>query len=714
MTATSTFQVGMNTDLHPKYQKDGSYRFALNSVLETNSGELPYISSEGSNEICATNFPSTKSIIGHSLTDNEEVVLFLYDPDGEHEIGIYSPANCTYTTTAKGECLNFSSSHPVNALFRIRNGCERVIYFTDNYNEYRVANLTDTASWVDENSDIISCDRIAFYRNHTFPCIGLFTGEGDVGIKEGGGALKIGTYYFAIRYLDDEQNPTDWFLITRPVAIADEPFNLTNNASTVSFYDGGSNVETSPYYVSPTNKSIKLFLNNLDYPNFAFYQLAVIKRTGDAGEIEGVDILFPEGMTQSSGNSYTYTGQSSQIFTQTSLDEVLSTRTQTDKVAAHAQIDNKLFLAGIENDQYDYSTFQRYASKVKAEWSKDDTTSPVDAYVKQGNYYFLNSSFMEDEVYALGIMYVMEDGSLSPVFPIPGRPANTSVTGSNSYIGTNGVADDTLDWDTGEAQYGDTYNASKLKRWQHISTATKYSSGPIGGLMGYWESSTTYPTIDSCTDHVDGYWGRDWTGTLIEPGVTKVRHHRMPGPELRDAAEEATGFRVGVKFTNVEYPPGAVKHYFVYGDRTFEKTIIAKGLLIPLYYANPVVADLVAKFFPERLVPKEISYVNTVLDPDVDVPVKVNAFICSEGLLKNKDITGKYFRIEKVYYDPLYTTPQVGEDIEIDSLVIPAGNFFGVPISGQWWDFTKYDLPSPSFQLHYNSVYQDTESTVFL
>jgi len=31
---------------------------------------------------------------------------------------------------------------------------------------------------------------------------------------------------------------------------------------------------------------------------------------------------------------------------------------------------------------------------------------------------------MADEVYALGIVYVFKDGSTSPVFHIPGRPAD--------------------------------------------------------------------------------------------------------------------------------------------------------------------------------------------------------------------------------------------------------------------------------------------------
>ena len=40
---------------------------------------------------------------------------------------------------------------------------------------------------------------------------------------------------------------------------------------------------------------------------------------------------------------------------------------------------------------------------------------------------------MSDEVYALGRVYIFSDGSISPVFHIPGRAANT-VTGSNPLI----------------------------------------------------------------------------------------------------------------------------------------------------------------------------------------------------------------------------------------------------------------------------------------
>lgn len=104
--------------------------------------------------------------------------------------------------------------------------------------------------------------------------------------------------------------------------------------------------------------------------------------------------------------------------------------------------------------------------------------------------------------------------------------------------------------------------------------------------MGYHEvSSATYPDIEACDG--EAYWGEDWQGNDIEPGVTKIRHHRMPGPELvADAFADASAHQVGIIFSNVELPDGVAKIHFVYGDRTNEKTILAKGALIPLPFAS--------------------------------------------------------------------------------------------------------------------------------
>lgn len=711
MTANQ-FTKGINQDIHPKFQEEGTYRFALNAVLETEEGEYPSISNELGNVLCET-LPENKVIIGHTLTDNEDIVLALYDPNGNHEVGIFNTLTCTYSSLAIDSCLNFSDKYPVSMLFRIRNGCERVVNITDNHSVYKVLNLTDTSYWLD-GSDIIDCNRIKFSKDYSFPCINLFSGEGDIGISDSQGSLKDGTYYFPFRYLDSELNATDFFLITRPVAICDEPFTNTQQITTVNLYDGGSNVEDSPYFVNPSNKSIKLQLSLLDNSTFKYFQFAVIKRTGDSGEIESVDLLTPTPITATS-SVFTYNGLDSQIVDQLSLEEVLATTVKVETVKSQADLDNRLYLSGVSTSSYDWSLFQRYASLIKTEWSKATSNSPVDTFVRQGRYYFGVGSFMEDEIVPFGIIYVMEDGTISPVFHIPGRAPDT-VTGSNPIIGTSGTATDGQPWDTGTTTlYGNTL-FGKTKRWQQISTATKISANNLRGLMGYHEVATaTYEAKTSCDG--EDYWGVDWQGNALNGN--KIRHHRMPDAQMYQSSFSTPPIhRVGVIFSNVTYPPGAVKHFFVYGDRTFERTILAKGALIPLptvsefvdnavYAGDPPFGD--GGFF-EMLLDNDndLVFAPQILRP-TEVPLTSSpqnmstyAFICTDGILKDKDFSPSFFHLDRFLTDTEYGLG-LGNNRAVDVPDIPKYNTT-LSVQSDLWHFNSATYPTTKLNYAIQSI----------
>lgn len=107
-------------------------------------------------------------------------------------------------------------------------------------------------------------------------------------------------------------------------------------------------------------------MSQLDSDTFAYYQLAVVKRTGDSGEISGVDVLFPVPIIATT-DVYTYTGFDSQVQGETTLDDILSLFQPIDKVGAHAHTEGRLYLSDITNNTYDWSAFQRYATAVKTE-----------------------------------------------------------------------------------------------------------------------------------------------------------------------------------------------------------------------------------------------------------------------------------------------------------------------------------------------------------
>jgi len=694
MPITNTFTKGMNTDIHPIYQEDGTYRFALNALLETTFGDTPSISNEGGNTSCSINFPSSKKIIGSAVTENEDFILFLYDPEGQHEIGRFSPVNCTYTSLLVAECLNFSDKHPINVLYRIRNGCEPHVYFTDDYNPYRVLNLNDLEQYKIDGAYF--CPKMDFSRDYFHPCLSLYQGVANTGILENaGGKLDIGVYYFAVRFLDKYQNPTKWTIYSRPVAIGDEPYSYTQDNSTVTSYDGGSNDPNSEYYVNKTNKAISLIVNG-EADLFDYYQVAIIKRTTDAGDISGVDITHPLPWTGAS-TPFIYKGTEDQILNSISLEELLAENVKIRKVVAQASENNRLYLANTKGNYRDYTKFQQYASKIKTEWVKTQVSDDKSSRVRQGIYYFQEGSLMEDEVYPFGIVYVFEDGSESPVFYTIGRPADTGipVNGFNPYIGSLGVATDLQPWDTGTATYGDTIGSTR--RWAQISTAVQYGNTQVG-LMGYHESDNkTYPDIATCEPLPDGYWGRDWQGNVIVPGVTKIRHHRMPGAELKGATVAASNFRTGVRFSNVEYPPdqGIVGHYFVYGDRTFERKILAKGAFIPLEVVGTEhIID------PSTIAAKNYT---TPAPPNTGINAHTYAFISSDLLLKEQIYKGAYVKFEKIYRD----LNQEADDASITQIATGIYTFDednkyvgGLDIATQFRYFSLYTTPAIDNLIH--------------
>jgi len=694
----NNFTKGMNQDILPKYQEEGTYRFALNAVLENEIGQSPSIANELANNVCSNNTPAGKTIIGSTLTDTDETILFYYDPAGDHEIGLFNPNNCGYTQLIHGSCLNFSDKYPINAIVKIRNGCDRVVYFTDNYNKYRVLNIDNLSNVLHPDSGALQCSKLLYTKEYFKPCIVAYRGVQNSGVEDNaGGNLEIGVYYFAVRFLDSEYNTTEWTIITRGFAIADEPTADLFNTGLINLYDGGSNTETSPYFVPKTDKAISLGVIG-EEDVFPLYQVAVIKRTSDSGAFTGVEILKPkpfQGFFVGNGllAPFIYNGDPSAVEREGTIEEILIGRQPIDKVAAQAIKNDRVFPAGISYEYRDYSKYQQYASKIKTEWAKTSVTTSISGTPRKPNYYFLEGSFMEDEIYAAGIVYIFSNGRTSPVFHIPGRAADTSVeaTAFNPLIGTGGVpTSGGAAWDTGLEAYGGFIPGVAVpNRWKSISTAYSYTSAaPLEGRMGFYECDTeTYPMIETCENITDGYWGRDFEGNLIVPGTTKIRHHRMPGAEFKDTASLNENHRTAFQFSNVEYPPDQdiVGHYFVYGDRSYNKTVQAKGVFIPLstYF-----------FDTEDFLPKNYSV--PVL-PGVALSDFNYLFVSAETLLTEKFVTGDYVKIEKVLRDVTYETDGLpGIQQSNTSTIItdePSGGNVASTNNTTIRYFTKYAIP---------------------
>lgn len=483
MLTSNQFTTGIVQDVMPKVQPAGSYRYALNAMLETTEGEVPAISNEMGNTLCANAFPEGKFVVGSVNMPDEKVIILLADPvTFQHEIGILDTIACTYESKVIATCLNFKLEHPVNVIYKRRNACEDIIYFTDNYNRYRAINLSN----LDSYDFTQNCNQLDVTRKLRLPSITTAPNPTKTVNQNEAGRLMVGTYSFAIRYLDDDENATPWLFVSRPVAIADGSYKNIDQIITHSSYDGGSANVDSPYYVGTVNKSIQIQITNLDI-EFKYYQLAVIKRVTDEGALSEVDVLYPQLIDPLDNDPvFVYRGIDTPTKGSTSINEILVPPLNLNTVKAHTFFDDRLYVGNITSTTYNYATLQRAATAIKVEWVKTPVYSPVDSRVKAGEYYLELSSFMEDEVYAFAVQYEMEDGTFSPPFHIPGRGFNEVEIGHYHpiYGKVTSTTKETWDENIGE-------------EWKRYSTCTVDSLSYTNLVIVHSVDSTENPNSNT-------------------------------------------------------------------------------------------------------------------------------------------------------------------------------------------------------------------------
>jgi len=142
ITDNNFFIGGLNTDYSPENQPENTY-YNLKNAIRKDSGEL--VSEYGT--IFNTILPNGMRIIG-SYVLRDDIILFLCNQaNTQSEIGIVD-INNVYTPYINnrgvatnlllpGNYLNFKITQQVDVEGRILYNNDRVVYFTDNFNEVR-------------------------------------------------------------------------------------------------------------------------------------------------------------------------------------------------------------------------------------------------------------------------------------------------------------------------------------------------------------------------------------------------------------------------------------------------------------------------------------------------------------------------------------------------------------------------------------------------
>ena len=515
----TTFNGGMNTDISPLVQEQGSYRYALNTLEMSDEGEQGFISNEESN-LDVASFPLGYIPIGKVYIGDGEICVFLVNPDENiSEIGVFNTKNNTYVTVVNDtnspvkNKLLFNIEYQIQATYRLRRGCEKIVYWTDNLNPPRNFNF-GKINYYKQNGQWTSKRFSLFKKSTSIPRLI------NASVVESQGLLKPGSYTIMMQYLDADQNATQWHELISNIYIY-------NDSTTSPFKDihgsirlGTEKDENLKYYqYEDTNKAIEIEVDDLDY-NFSYVRYAIIEYTSGIGVISNV--VYSD-LYSINNRRFVYDGRNA--YTKGSIEEVKLSKANIDlERAAHIeQIENRLILANTHSKDVKPHLLQKYASKIATDCTiqsveLDNINDPRS--IKNPLLAHYGIGYQAGEVYSFGIIYQFENGDFSPVFHIPGKNPNTKYR---------------------DKKYTTGDNIFPMSNRDNVNINEKYESN------------------SSCEN--TSYWGKDAEGFELED--SSVSHHRFPtrkelGIELVETNTTTSGGGIK-KYLVLTYFPGTLK-----------------------------------------------------------------------------------------------------------------------------------------------------------
>jgi hypothetical protein len=560
---------------------EGTYIYALNMVNKS-EGTVGELQDEVGNDYCFE-MPEGYKLIGTIETPKKKTFVFLQGSTFK----IWEIKGCTFVELLDSEC--FTYTHAIKGEYRIINENQEIIYWYDGFEPDRYFNISHPEYHVD-------CDSYLLKPNFTTPMIRM------VDLSETGGNLPTSAYSIKARYVDKVGNVTDWFSETLPYPISAS--GSFNNPVTVE----GTDIN------KPTNKALiyKLWNVDLSYP---FVEIAVNKYTDE--------------YTVQSFSYGKFTTESEMQISITSINNLslITYKTTTVPTAKYEtsrimlQNDNRLVRGNLTSKFYDWGKFQIAANLIQPAYitnillydsqpqnqdnNPDAITGEYSINYNAGNksgYAYSNKSLMRDEVYAAGIVWIMKDGSESPVFHIPGREKNRAADGADApfnyevnlhnrivpYDGWDSSLYNTIDYSDADI-FATSSGGSEFERWQVYNTAYWTDSGYK--QLAYYECRdlNNVPILYPDT--------RDCDGNLIYPNdggdMLPIRHLKTPDCTLEPhyGYDNYYGYIQNVYYTyplyfifnNIsppaEYADDVVSFKIVIGDRTDDKTIVDKGIL---------------------------------------------------------------------------------------------------------------------------------------
>ena len=232
-----------------------------------------------------------------------------------------------------------------------------------------------------------------------------------------GGNLKIGNYHFYFKYADADGNESDW--------VAESGLVSVFAGTTPQSVDTGIRDENSI-------KSVHFNLSNIDV-GYSYVKVYYTRYSAD------VDSNYIVQAKRIDKNFLVSTGGTCNIFingdeneTEVTLEEINSSFDVIQNAKTQCTAGNRLFMANIHKSRIEYDELSKlslcfcpYKSEEPYPLINGGMNEKYEINTWSLGYYdtkyiYDKTGYWPGELYRIGIVYILKDGSLSPVFNIRG------------------------------------------------------------------------------------------------------------------------------------------------------------------------------------------------------------------------------------------------------------------------------------------------------
>lgn len=339
--------------------------------------------------------------------------------------------------------LNFDLEHPVtmdiqpsydgtvNVIFNDNKNIPRLINSRFSTTELNTYELVDRIGDNDTNiydQDSFDLDSSLYKRINSIPTVKF------IGVNSSG-QLKVGNYNFYFKYSDADGNETDFVADSGVVAIFKgndcDPFSI----------DGGISDENA-------FKAVSFQLDNIDY-SYNYITVYYTRNTGDSYQTRSTKAYKINDKYIVKHQICTINITGLEDSTEIPISEINNQFFQASSAKTSAQCQNRLFLGNVAKPDIPYKDLTDISLRMlpilnsidskntigQVDYNYVDDSSLINSYeyYNTKNIYY-NVGYWDNEIYRLGVVYIMSDNSLSEVFNIRG---GNNIKNINDYTINN-------------------------------------------------------------------------------------------------------------------------------------------------------------------------------------------------------------------------------------------------------------------------------------